>query len=49
MRAKRDFARVMLFLDGNEVDQKTLSSIAVRFGLSDRLNRVLNSAQGGVK
>ena len=41
----KDYARVMLFLEGNEVDLKTLSSLAARFGLSDRLTRVLNSGK----
>ena len=45
----KDFARVMLFLGENEVDLEALSALAARFGLSDRLTRVLNSAQGGSK
>ena len=47
-RAK-DYARVMLFLDENEVDLERLSALAGRFGLSDRLARVLDSAKGGSK
>ena len=43
----KDFARVMLFLEGNEVDLGALSALAARFGLSDRLTRVLLSANGG--
>ena len=43
----KDFARVMLFLEENEVDLGALSAVAARFGLSDRLTRVLNSVQGG--
>jgi hypothetical protein len=45
----KDYARVMLFLGENEVDQEALSALAARFGLSDRLTRVLNSAKGGAK
>ncbi len=45
----KDYARVMLFLDGNEVDLEALSALARRFGLSDRLNRVLDSVKGGGK
>ncbi len=45
----KDYARIMLFLDGNEVDLETLSALAARFGLSDRLTRVLNNAKGEVK
>jgi len=47
-RAK-DFARVILFLGENEVDLGALSALAARFGLSDRLARVINSANGGSK
>ncbi len=43
------FARVMLFLEENEVDLGALSALAARFGLSDRLTRVLNSAKGKSK
>ncbi len=45
----KDYARVMLFLEENEVDLEALSALAARFGLSDRLNRVLESARGGTK
>ena len=45
----KDFARVMLFLEGNEVDLGALSALAARFGLSDRLTNVLLSANGGSK
>ena len=45
----KDFARVILFLDENEVDREKLAALAVRFGLSDRLTRVLDSAKGGAK
>jgi len=45
----KDFARVMLFLEENEVDLGALSALAARFGLSDRLTRVLLSANGGSK
>jgi hypothetical protein len=46
-RAK-DFARVMLFLEENEVDLGALSALAARFELSERLRRVLLSAKGGL-
>lgn len=39
-RAK-DYARVILFLEENEVDRQALSALAARFGLSDRLQSVL--------
>jgi len=45
----KDFARVMLFLGENEVDLGALSALATRFGLSDRLTRVLLGANGGSK
>jgi len=45
----KDFARVMLFLEENEVDLGALSALAARFGLSDRLTHVLNSAKRGSK
>ena len=45
----KDYARVMLFLEENEVDRKALSALAARFGLSDRLTHVLNSARGEAK
>jgi hypothetical protein len=41
---KKDYARVILFLDENEVDIEALSALATRFGLSERLARVLDSA-----
>ena len=47
-RAK-DYARVMLFLEENEVNLEALSELAMRYGLTDRLNRVLDSAKGGVQ
>lgn len=40
-RAK-DYARVSLFLEQGEVDSGVLSALAARFGLTDRLQRVLN-------
>ncbi len=43
----KDDARVMLFLEENEVDQDALSRLAARFGLSDRLTRALHRAKGG--
>lgn len=45
----KDYARVMLFLNENEVDLERLSALAARFGLGERLIRVLNSAKGGSK
>jgi hypothetical protein len=42
----KDYARVMLFFDENEVDTDALSALAARFGLSDRLKHVLESAKG---
>lgn len=47
-RAK-DYARVMLFLEETEVSLEELSALAMRYGLMDRLNRVLDSAKGGTK
>ncbi|HEX5431420.1 MAG TPA: hypothetical protein VFW83_05610 [Bryobacteraceae bacterium] len=43
----KDYARVMLFVDEKEVELERLSVLAARFGLSDRLMRVLGSAKGG--
>ena len=45
----KDYARVMLFLEANEVDRDALSALAARFGLSDRLTHVLEIAEGGAK
>jgi len=45
----KDYARVILFIEENQVDLEKLSALAERFGLSDRLNRVLDSAKGGAK
>jgi hypothetical protein len=45
----KDYARVMLFLDEDEVDREALSALAARFGLSDRVKHVLESAKGGGK
>lgn len=45
----KDYARVMLFLDEREVEPERLSALAARFGLSDRLTRVLDSTMGGSK
>jgi hypothetical protein len=39
----------MLFLDEDEVDREALSALAARFGLSDRVKHVLESAKGGGK
>jgi hypothetical protein len=45
----KDHARVTMFLEENEVGLETLSALAERFGLSDRLARVLDGAKGGAK
>ena len=45
----KDHARVMLFVEENEVNLEALAALAARFGLADRLNRVLDSAKGGAK
>ena len=45
----KDHARVMLFVEENEVNLEALSALAARFGLADRLNRILESAKGGAK
>jgi hypothetical protein len=45
----KDYARVMLFLEENEVDREALAALAARFGLSDRLTHVLDRAEGGAK
>jgi len=45
----KDYARVILFLEENEVDLDALSVLAVRFGLSEQLARALKGAQGGAK
>jgi hypothetical protein len=42
----KDYARVMLFLDENEVSLDALKALAQRFELSDRLIRALSSADG---
>ncbi len=42
----KDYARVILFLEENEVDLEALSALAARFGLSDRLTKVIDSAKG---
>ena len=45
-RAK-DFARILLFLDAGEVDMNALTALSERFGLEEKLARVLKSAKGG--
>jgi hypothetical protein len=45
-RAK-DFSRVMLFVEDNEVDLKELSALCERFGLSERLTKALKGAKAG--
>lgn len=41
----KDYARVMLFVEQQEVDLDSLATLAARYGLMDQLTRVLNSAQ----
>jgi hypothetical protein len=41
----KDYARVILFLEQQEVDKDALSTLASRFGLSDRLARVLSASR----
>lgn len=43
----KDYARVILFLEQNEVDREDLSSLASNFGLTERLQRVLDSLRAG--
>jgi hypothetical protein len=43
----KDYARVILFLEENEVEVDALSALAARFGLSDRLIKVLDGVKGG--
>lgn len=43
----KDYARVLLFLGEEEVNLEALSSLAARFGLADRLTRILDRANGG--
>lgn len=45
----KDYARVMMFLDDNELNLEALSALAARFGLADRLTRVLSGAKGESK
>lgn len=45
----KDYARVMLFLEEKEVDVDALSALAARFGLSERLTKVIDSGKGGAK
>jgi hypothetical protein len=42
----KDYSRVILFLDENEVALDALSALAERFGFSDRLKRALNRGRG---
>ncbi len=42
----KDYSRVILFLEENEVDRDALAALADRFGLSDRLTRALNRPGG---
>lgn len=41
----KDYSRVMMFVEQREVEIPSLSALASRYGLADRLGRVLNSAQ----
>ncbi|MGH9590291.1 MAG: hypothetical protein ACRD25_07835 [Terracidiphilus sp.] len=43
----KDYARVMLFLEQNEVDRQKLSDLASTYGLTDRLLRVVGSLEPG--
>ena len=43
----KDYARVILFLEQNEVDRQKLSNVASNYGLTDRLERALRSLQPG--
>lgn len=42
----KDYARVILFIEENEVNLDALVPLTARFGLSDRLTRALNRASG---
>lgn len=41
----KDYARAILFVEQQEVDIETLSALALRYGLANRLTRILNAAQ----
>ena len=43
----KDYARVILFIEENEVALDELSALAARFGLSDRLAKFLDRGKGG--
>ena len=43
----KDYARVILFLEQQEVDKGSLSALASRYGFSDRLARAFGAAQHG--
>jgi hypothetical protein len=45
----KDYARVTMFLEENEVNLKGLWALTARFGLSERLTHVLDSAKRGAK
>lgn len=38
----KDYARVILFMEQNEVDRKVLSALALRFGLEEQLTKALS-------
>lgn len=43
----KDYSRVILFLEQNEVDRKALASLASRYELTDRLQRALEMMRPG--
>jgi hypothetical protein len=43
----KDYSRVILFLEQQEVDKEALSALVSRYGLSERLARVLTAVQPG--
>lgn len=43
----KDYARVILFLEQNEVNRQRLSELVSRYGLTDRLQSALDSLQQG--
>lgn len=43
----KDYARVILFLEQNEVNRQKLSNLASTYGLTDRLQRISGSLEPG--
>lgn len=43
----KDYARVSLFLEQSEINRQKLSNLALTYGLTDRLQRVLGSLEAG--